>query len=261
MRKALLIILFSYFPSLLFSQSNADFGSWVEIGATKVLPHRLQLGAEAELRLRDNSTAVDRMAIGGSLSYKANKYLKVGLVYNFIESHKDGKISKEEYDLDGDLIAYRLLPSYWRPRHRLSLDVNPSIKVGRWLRISLRERYQYTHQRAMSVGRYEYELEGGVWEREDYKAKTYDAEDSHILRSRIKLSVDKKRLAWSPYVSCERQHYLGKSMKLKRVRACAGTANKIHQRTSIGLAYVFTCDTDDDNLRRHALNLSYDIKF
>ncbi|MCD7720625.1 MAG: DUF2490 domain-containing protein [Prevotellaceae bacterium] len=265
MRRFVLIALACSLSSLSWAGDDDDFGMWVDLGAQKVLPRNFTVGAEAELRTRDTSKKVDRLSIGVDAGYKLNKYLKFGVAYSFIDSYKDGKRSKEEYEYGtDDLISYRHTSSYWRPRHRLSIDVTPTVKVLRMLRISLRERYQYTHQKEVSIPRADYEInpETGVYERDDevkLSDKVKSAKDTHLLRSRLKLELDKKACSWSPFVSVEAMNYF-RQMELCKVRATAGTEYEINKRNSVGLAYVFTYDKQDKE-RFHAISLSYNIKF
>ncbi len=132
------------------------------------------------------------------------------------------------------------------------------------LRIFLRERYQYTHQKEVSVLRADYEInpKTGVYERDDevkLSDKVKSAKDTHLLRSRLKLELDKKACSWSPFVSVEAMNYF-RHMELCKVRSMAGTEYKINKRNSVELAYVFTYDKQDEE-RFHAISLSYNIKF
>ncbi len=237
-----------------------DFGVWTEIGVQKVLPRNFTIGLEGELRTRDTSTKVDRIGLGVNAGYKLNKYVKFGVAYNFMESYKDGKTTIK-YKSDGETIKnVHVTPNYWRPKHRLSVEVTPSVKVFHMLRLSLRERYQYTRKEEVSLTRYKYkyDLGTGEWPREN-DPKLKEAKDSHILRSRLKLEIDKKKLKWSPFVSAETQNYF-RHMELRNVRAAAGTEYKFNKRNSVNAAYVFTY-YKEDAYRMHALSVGYDFKF
>ncbi len=250
---------------------NDDFGTWLELGVEKVLPHNFSFGIDAELRMRDNSTKVDRLSVGGNLHYRVNKFLKVGILYSFMENYKDDKMSKEEYDIEDNLLAYRYTDSYWRPRHRLSVEVTPSFKMWKMLKVSYRARYQYTHQKEFTVSRYDYELDAatGTWDVTDCAKgdKTYDKEDTHIFRGRLKLEIDKKRLKWSPFISVETQKYLTHEYHYRRhrVRYETGTGYKFNKHHSMSLSYAYTEDPDSHidgcRERHHALSLGYDYKF
>ncbi len=255
-------------PTLAWAGDKDDFGLWMGVGAQKALPHNFSVGLDAELRTRDTSKKVDRIGIGVDVGYKLNKYVKFGVAYDFLESYKDEK-TKTKYKSDGETIKnVKVTPSYWRPRHRLSLEVSPTVKLWRLLRISVRERYQFTHQKEQTLSRYKYKYDLGTEEwtvTDDPKQKSQ--KDMHVLRSRLKLEIDKKKLAWSPFVSVEAQNYFkkeetddGHRSALRNVRSMAGTEYKINKHHSVGMAYVFTYYKEDKE-RMHALNIEYNFKF
>ncbi len=270
MRRFVLIALACSLSTLSWAGGDDDFGMWVDLGAQKVLPRNFTVGAEAELRTRDTSKKVDRLSIDVNAGYKLNKYLKFGVAYSFIDSYKSGQ-GKIKYKDDGETIKnYKYTHDYWRPKHRLSIDITPTVKVLNMLRLSLRERYQYTHSKRLEVARDKYkpetylDAESGTpyveWEQDDdADPKVKSAKDTHLLRSRLKLELDKKACSWSPFVSVEAMNYF-RQMELCKVRATAGTEYEINKRNSVGLAYVFTYDKEDKQ-RFHAISLSYDIKF
>ncbi len=239
---------------------NDDFGAWLDVGLTKVLPRGFTVGGEAEMRTRSNSTKTDRLGIGVNATYKPSKYVKLGASYEFMDSYKDGK-GKIKYKSDGTTIKnYKYTHSYWRPRHRLCFEVTPTIRVAKLVRFSLRERYQYTRKAGLTLDRdkYKYDLGYEQWNATP-DPKDKPAKDEHALRSRLKVEIDKKKLAWSPFVSAETKNTF-RHMRLTAVRAMAGTEYKVNKRNSLSLAYVLTYDKQDE-LRSHALSLSYDIKF
>lgn len=279
MKKLLAIVLLSM-PVLAHAGGDDDFGAWVELGVQKNLPHNWSVGVEAELRTEDNVSQVDRWAIGTSLNYKVNKYLKLGVSYTFMDKYSPEKMKVKEYDEDDDWDSgYNLYSKYWTPRHRVCFEANGSVKLWKWLRVSVRERYQYTRTSGKHVDRLKHRealgeqhlvgFENGqpVYEYDSpeisdkYDQKYNDAEDSHILRSRLKLSLDKKRLAWSPFISVEAHNSLTNSMKLEKVRTMVGTEYKINKSHSVQAAYVFTCETDNGNQRHHALSVGYGYEF
>ncbi len=259
-KQAYILSLLFFLPTLAWAGDKDDFGIWMELGAQKALPHNLSVGLDAELRTRDTSKKVDRVGLGVDVGYKLNKYVKFGLAYDFIESYKDDKTTIK-YKSDGETIKnVKVTPSYWRPRHRLSLEVTPSIKLFKMLRISVRERYQYTHQKEQTLTRYKYKQDLGTEERTetDYP-KEKAAKDTHILRSRLKLEIDKKKLAWSPFISVETQNRFN-HMNLRSVRTAAGTEYKINKHNSVSMAYVFTYHKEDEE-RMHAISVGYNFKF
>ena len=92
--------------------------------------------------------------------------------------------------------------------------------------------------------------------------KHKESKTSHILRSRVKLSIDKKGLNWEPYVSFETHNNLGERWNLDKYRLVVGTDYNINKQHSIGLGYVFNHENDDDgNMNTHAISVGYRYKF
>ncbi len=262
---------------------DSDFGTWLEVGAKKELNHLFSVSVDGELRTNDNSTNVDRLSIGVSGTYKMNKYLKFSLGYAFLDSYKTekSKIKEGDKDNNGILLDYRerITESHWSPRHRIYFEVSPDIKIAKMLRISLRERYQYTFTPEQTLDRmahfYEWEGDGGYELYHSVKdPKNEKAEHKHVLRSRLKFEYDKKRVDWTPYYSIEFHNNLReqggeKSMYLRKVRNAFGTDYKINRHHSVGMAYILTLerepneDVANTNIKSliHAVNVSYSYKF
>ena len=257
------------------------FGSWTEIGVSKEITKTFDVGINTEIRAQQEA----RWSLGASLDYKPIKYLKLGASYNFMYRYK-AENRREHYrnDImdDDHWDGYNVRDSYWSPRHRASLDVTGTVKLWKWLRISLRERYQFTRNSPVNVNdtkyRYfkSYDGSGNFlgYEMEDgYPEVEVDAREdknSNVLRSRLKLEVDKKGMDLSPFVSCEAHNNLniGNRMVLEKVRTSAGLEYKVAKKHKITLAYILTCDIHDDEGaldriygRTHALNMGYEFKF
>lgn len=158
-------------------------GVWTEVGATKILPYNLTLGLDAGLRTSEWFDEASRFDIGLGLGWKPTKHWKFGVSYTFIMKHypletaqkteykyrpagesentdfasflgapaySDGTTS---YTYKGKNISYRTTDAFWRPKHRISIDGTYTYKLWRWLRLSLRERYQLTLMPSKTVGR------------------------------------------------------------------------------------------------------------
>lgn len=282
MKKVKILCLALAAPFLAHATDVEDrFGTWTEIGISKEVTKTFDVGLNTEIRAQEDA----RWSLGASLDYKPIKYLKLGASYSFMyrykpenrrEHYRDDIMDDDHWD------GYNVRDSYWSPRHRASLDVTGTVKLWKWLRISLRERYQFTRNSPMDVNdtkyRYNkilnsdgefqgYELKNGypeveVDERED--------KNSNVLRSRLKLEVDKKGWNLAPFVSCEVHNNLniGNKMVLEKVRSSAGMEYKVSKKHKITLAYILTCDIHDDegaleriHGRTHAFNIGYEFKF
>lgn len=277
MKRKLILCLLAIAPALTWAGDNDDFGTWLELGAQKALPHNLTIGLEGELRTENNSSQIDRLSAGVALGYKVNKYFKLGASYNLMGSYNAEK-RKEHYkdDIEDDAHwnGYKIVDSYWTPKHRLNLEATATIKLWKWLRISARERYQYTHARSVdynetkyrftkiidsTTGQTEYQLRDGYPVTET-NGKV--ASDAQYIRSRIKLEVDKKRLAWSPFVSVEFHNSIDRSFHLHKLRTSVGTEYAISSDHKVGLAYVLSNEFDESpNERMHAISASYKFDF
>lgn len=253
------------------ADDNDDFGVWTEISVEKHLTQTLDLGFEGEIRTGNNSSTIDRLSGGLKLSYKPSKYFKFGACYAFYGDYSAEKESKHSYFEDGELASYRLTPGYWKPNHRFYLEATATKKFWKWLRISVRERYQFNHEAETTVDRTIFErdeiftpngVERDKWK--DYKdtPKINDCESQQRLRTRLKFEYDKKGVDWNPFVSVELYNSLDKAMHLHKVRTGIGTEYKINKQHKVGMAYLYSCHLDNNpNEHKHALNISYGFDF
>ena len=270
MKKSLLF-LFSLLPSLSWAGDNDDFGTWLELGAEKALPYTMEIGLEGGLRTLDASSVMDRWDVGGSFRYKAHKYLKLAAGYSFLMDYNQQKTTKQEYDEDDQLESYRVTPAYWSLRHRMYLEASSGLKLWKCLRISVRVRYQFTYRQANDVNRIDNERndmftpDGIVTEWVSAEnPKHYDGEGRQVLRSRIKLEVDKKHLEWKPFVSAEFHNNVasGEHMNFDKLRTSVGTEYKINKHNSVSLSYVMTLNRMEQPFQRmHAINAGYSFDF
>lgn len=281
-----------------YAGDKDDFGIWTEANVEKKLPYNLTFDVNGEMRTEDMTSRIDRLSAGVGLGYKVNKYLKFGVSYNLMglyspekrkEHYKEKNDGTPKLDPYGNPIwnGYKITDSYWTPRHRLNVEASSSIKLNKWLKLSLRERYQYTNNsgRHADVTKYRYDISLGYDTENDrytqineglkdgYPITEVDYKEgsnNHILRTRLKLEVDKKKLAWSPFVSVETHNNLVAQhgdqqtnvLYLEKVRTMLGTGYKFNKRHSISLAYVLTFEHDINTFERmHAVSLGYNYDF
>ena len=286
-RKALLIFSFSHF--LIFSSSFAadnTGGLWTEVGVTKALPYNLSVEGTLEHRTSEWFDWSSRWNVGVGLNYRANKYLRLGLSYTYLQKHYHEEL-KYKYDgIDANFADYQGISvtdangthSYkgynadaanWAQRHRLSLDITGTVKLRKTLRISLRERYQYTHQAARTVDRVKYrdpsyDGDGNLsgYDEEEVTVDEKSAKNRHLLRSRLKFSIDKKGWKFEPYVSAETHNDLANGMHLDKIRTIVGVDYSITKQHKVGLGYVFNHENDEDGDQNiHAISVGYSFKF
>lgn len=128
------------------------------------------------------------------------------------------------------------------PRHRLMFDITPEGKVSDWLKLSLRERYQYTYM--MQKG-------------------NVDASHEHHLRNRFKAEIANSKMnGWSPFASVEMFNNLGKQFQIDEMRMAIGTAYSINAHHAVSLGYLLDLNRSAAGLDKalHVLTSGYVYK-
>lgn len=284
--KKILLIAVLLLPTMLKAQWTDEYGTWISVGAKKNLGTKWSLGLEAEYRAQDNS----RWAVGLDAGFKLNKYIKFGAGYTLLYNRKGEKrVDKNSGDptIDDNYVrGYNLTPAYAYPRHRFIAEATVDKRFWKWLRISLRERYQLTYCPAKNHEKYKHREEFiKVYEYdEDWNPIEYwfaldpvdktetecdPATTAQILRSRLKFEVDKKGWKFSPFISAEAHNSVrcGDHMAIDKVRTAIGTGYKINKNHEVSLAYILTYVFKDNeeknkpNNRIHAVSIGYNFKF
>ncbi len=261
---ALLLVL----PAAVRAGSD-DFGVWTELEAVKMLPYGLSVSAEAEFRTMNLSRNVDRWSGGLAVGYKPLSFLKFGAAYTYIYEFNPGK-RKEHYKgdsgLEKDWNGYNWTEHYWTPKHRFAADMTLGTKIDGVLKVSLRERYQYTHRAAQEVPRTKYRFKKDKqtpkvgYPRYDMKERA--EKRTQYLRSRAKLELARKKWKLTPYVAMELYNDLEDAWKLCKTKFAAGTSYKVTRRHEVSLGYIFNNDIDEDPYEgAHVLSVGYSFKF
>ncbi len=268
-----------------------DFGVWGEFTMEKEFNYNWSAGIESHFRTEKNSSCLDRWGVGLNAKYKVNKYLKFGVGIELLNDYTRSKIknwSNAGWDIDTDegiairQTGYRKTNSYFTPKFRFKFDILAGMKIGQWLRISLRERYRYArvgsvnvmrtkHRKtdvytATDINNWQWALsDAGEWTSEMTDPKVEDAYSNHQLRSRLKVEMDKKRNPWHPFVSGEMFNNMSDGMDIYKIRAAAGCGYDFNKHHSLSFAYIITFYhreiENDYGERLHATSISYDIKF
>ena len=218
----LVLFLAFVFVGLSKAQTTNDFGMWITAGTEKKLYDSWDLGASIELRTKGNTGSVDRWQLGLSGAYKVSKHLKLGGCYEF-------QLRNRTVDDMTEMV----------PRHRFMLDVTPGGKVLNGLKLSLRERYQYT-----------YTMQKG----------NVDATHEHHLRSRFKAEIDSTIMnGWSPYASVEMFNNLDKQFQIDEMRMAIGTTYSINTHHVINMGYLLDLKRSASGLDKvlHAVTIGY----
>ena len=207
------------------AQTTDDFGMWMSAGTEKKLNDRWNIGTSIELRTKDNSGSVDRWQLAINGAYKVSKFLRLGGNYELHLKNRTVDTGKETV-----------------PRHRFMFDISPGIKVQHWLKLSLRERYQYTHTVHKS---------------------NVQAINEHHLRHRLKAEIDNSSMkGWSPYLSVEMFNNLSKQFEIDEMRMAIGTTYSIHTRHVVNLGYLLDLKRSAGGLDKvlHVITVGYVYK-
>lgn len=291
--KRYLLYIFIVLPSMLAAQTivpgndvpecdapgQDDMGMWIEVGATKKLNRHWSVGAEMEMRMNDNFSNVNRFMADVSATVRPLQWLKFGTGYSWVYNQSPCKVKnhyKDDIEDDEHWNGYNATHSYWSVKQRLRVGMAlETPKLWRCIRLSARERYQFTWRNPQDVDRTKYRytrhdvdedwnpvepyytLKGEP--ENDLNHKEY--ESSSLLRSRFKVEYDKKRCRWSPFVSYEFVNDLTDGMTLLKTRLIVGTGYKISRNHELSLSYIFNTEYDDVTERMHVLGIGYEYKF
>lgn len=255
--------------------SADDVGLWLEASATKRINKHWSVEGGTEFRMNDNISTPNRFSLGGSVSYRPLKWMRLSAGYIWLYGHKAAK-DKINYTSDEQPQKknYKYTPAYWSSRHRVNAELAMQApKLWRCVQLSARLRYQFTWRNAFTVDRLKYKYidtldeEGNtirVLSDDDPQSDPDEKEyaSTHYLRSRIKAEYEKKRCPWSPYISYEFFNDLSTSMTMVKSRLGVGTGYKINKKNSVSLGYLFAVEyADGANQRSHIITAGYEFKF
>ena len=233
----------------LFAQSEGGLIAGAEV--EKKVNKKLSVGIEAEMRTRHDFKTMDRWKFGIGASYKLTPWLKANAGYDLLNSNFREKIS---YKSSGDYNHWR--PSYWGIKHRLHFSLTGSYKFSNNIKLSLRERWQYTYRPEKTVDQ-RWDCLNNTY---DGKQKIYSGKGRNVLRSRLQVEYDKKGLAITPYANVE----LFNAWSLQKIRYNVGVDWKLSKQHSLGFFYRYQhVNNDEDDLEPniHMLGLGYKFKF
>ena len=271
-KNTLMLALATLAASPAFSQSD-DFGIWTSLGVEKNLTKKLSAEAAFDFRSANNLENASRWSGAFGLSYKALNFLKLGAGYVYIYDYSPLE-TKVNFTNKGKVNGYNVDHGHWQNKHRVYFDATGHVKMGRF-KLSLRERYQYTHTAATDCPRTRFrdEVQGGytgetfVWEGTEFMemSKVTDhktGKDKHYLRSRVKIEYNIPKCPINPYASYELSNDLEDGLDLDKTRLIIGSEWKITKQHVLSAGYLYQHGTDGDHDGgRHVLDLSYRFKF
>lgn len=273
------------------AQASDDFGVWGEFSVEKALTMRWDIGLETHFRTQDNSTCLDRWGVGINAAYRVHKYLKLAVGVELLNAYTPKKYKTWKnagWDVDPDegiatrSTGYNETNAYFTPKFRFKFDISSSVKIAKWVRIGIRERYRFARvgsvnalrvkyrktdtYTATDINNWQWDLsDEGEWTADRSENKEEEAYSNHQLRSRLKVSLDRKRLPWHPFISGELFNNLSEGMELYKIRTQVGCEYEFNKHHALSLGYVLTFHKEDDGEgfgeRLHATEISYSIKY
>lgn len=225
-----------------------DFGIWLDAGAEKKLDSHWSVSGELEMRTRNNTRTLSRLAgisVGGE--YKIIRGLKASAGYTLIWDN-----NPEELDMKSDnLTPNKWTPGYRAVRHRTHVTLAGSLSIGR-LGLSLRERWQYTYRPAAEGKRYD--IDEAAWTNIRGKGK-------NVWRNRLLIDYDIAHCKADPFASAEMFTAKG---GIQKMRYAVGIDYKIRKQHTLSISYKYqdvTSDDDDMENNSHILGIGYKYKF
>ena len=210
---------------------------------------QLSVSVEAELRTRNNFKTMERWSLELGASYKFNKWLKADAGYTLLNTNFREDIS---YKSSGAYNNWR--PSYWGIRHRVHASLTGTYKFQNNLRLSLRERWQYTYRPEKTVTRWDFD--NSCWE-----DKVRVGKGKNQLRSRLQLEYDKKKALLTPYASVE----LYNSWAVEKIRYTIGTDINVTKSHAFNVFYRFqnmkNVEENEYDPDMHYIGVGYKFKF
>lgn len=237
------------------AKAQTESGLLLGVEAEKTVSKSLSVTAEAGFRSRNDFKTADRWSGSVGVEYKLTKGLKAAAGYTLLYDNYREKITDNYWR-----------PSYWGVRHRVNASLTGSYKVGSVLRLSLRERWQYTYRPETTTDRFYFvDYPGASWtgHTDGWTAteKVRDAKGKNQLRSRLQVEYDKKKATVKPYASAE----LYNSWEIEKVRYTVGTDVKLSKQHSLDIYYRFQdqrhVDEGDYVPDMNYLGVSYKYKF
>lgn len=237
------IIILSAMLTLALTTTRAQ-AIWSSAAAEFDITKKLSGNVEGEYRTTDKLSSTDRWSLSAGLDYKFCRYFKLGASYTFIDAHADSRTTSK-----GNIVS-----SYWQPRHRIAIDATGSYRLGN-LKLSLRERYQFTHHTEQSVAKYD----GDDGSRKS--DELIEAKDKHILRSRLKADLDIDKSIFTPFASFEIYNSLTDGFSTEQLRYTIGTELSLSKHHELSLFYRFVNDRGDNDENLNVIGIGYKYKF
>ena len=229
--------------SLLFSSIIGYAQSlWTSVEAKYEFVKKFSASLEGEYRTGNKFSSTDRWTIGLGVNYKVIPYLKLDGGYKFIDKYIGERITSK-----GNIVD-----AYWQPRHRAWFSIAGEYKWHRFS-FSLRERYQFTHNKSMFVKKTDAQ---GNPKTDEY----IQGKDRNVLRSRVKVDYSFNKIGFKPYLSAEVYNKL-KKFRYNKTRLTVGTEYKFNNHNRVEVFYRYIDQSDQDEEKGNVIGVGYQFKF
>lgn len=248
MRQKIILTLILTLPFTLTSHAQAV---WTSAGIDFKIYKQLSGYVEAEYRTHNKLQSTERWAGAIGLDYKPIKYLKTTIGYNYIHDH-----SLEETTKKGNIV-----PPYWLPKHRANVSVT-GMYEWKGLKVSLRERYQYTFNNEKYVEK----LDGDTREpiiddiTGEVRQELVKKKHKHVMRTRLEIEYEIPKIRLTPYIAAEMYNLPTKRYAIDKMRYTAGLSYPITKKHSIKLYYLFEDHNDYGEINNHVIGIGYKFK-
>ena len=237
------------------AQSEGGLIAGVEM--EKKINQKISIGLEGEMRTRNNFKTIDRWKVGLGDSYKFNKWLKADVGYSLLDYNYREKVTYYVSESGNPKIKWR--PSYYGVKHRFHASLTGSYKFANALKLSLRERWQYTYRPENTPTRYKMRMDEKTMEMDDDYVR--GGKGHNQLRSRFQIEYDKKRALFTPYASIE----LFNSWAVEKIRYTVGTEIRLNKHHGLDVFYRYqnmkNVELGDYDPDMHYLGVGYKFKF
>ena len=223
--------------------AQSEAGLLVSAEAEKQVNKKLSFGIEAEMRTRNNLKTMDRWKFGIGAEYKLTSWLKANAGYNLLNQNY-----REDYNYKSSGALNKWRPSYWGIKHRVYASLTGSYKFSNNIKLSLRERWQYTYRPEKTVQRWDYDDE--EWE-----------DKVRSATGKNQLQYDQKGALLTPYANVE----LYNSLAIEKIRYTVGTDINLTKQHTFSLFYRYqnmkNVDADEYDPDMHYIGVGYKFTF
>ena len=233
----------------LHATAQSEGGMVLSAEAEKKIDKNLSVNVEAGMRTRNDFKTMDRWSIGIGASYKLTSWLKADAGYILLDQNNREKTT---YKASGAENKWR--PSYWGIRHRVYASLTASHTFSNNIKLSLRERWQYTYRPETTTQRWDYD-------EEEWEDKVMSGKGKSVLRSRLGIGYDNKRALLAPYAHIELYNAWG----IDKVRYTVGTDIRLSKKHTLTAFYRFqdirNASAEDYDPDMHYIGIGYKFKF